>query len=183
MNQNQPHMVAVHKAEGGQTLSSMYVQADGDGPYLLITAPWESPEAHGQWIQSPENQRVFAQLSTFIEPGTHSVLLFHMEAAGRLHSQLRGEYLLREQFHVYRLILTEPGKREELGRKFREAEEAVHAKNRDQILWGGWRVEGPGDQADELVVFRCKDVPEEQMNGLLGMAAQTKEYNFKYVTL
>ncbi|UNI18492.1 hypothetical protein JDV02_004758 [Purpureocillium takamizusanense] len=67
--------------EPNANLSSMYVE-EADPPSLLITAPWDSPEAHGEWIQSRENQDCNGKLSQYIRPGCDSVLMFHMDAAG-----------------------------------------------------------------------------------------------------
>ncbi|KAI9149520.1 hypothetical protein HJFPF1_11573 [Paramyrothecium foliicola] len=177
MHQHQPH--TFHNSHG-ENLSSMYIQKE-DSPYLLITALWDSPEAHREWIKSKDNQDGFARLSSFIAPGCSSVLLFHVDTAGEP-TQLRGEFLSREQFHVYRL-LNKPDKREELSNKYRALEGSVHEASPEQLLWGGWRIEKRCDDEEELVVFRCKNVPDDRMQELLSISDQVEEYNFKHVIL
>jgi glutamyl/glutaminyl-tRNA synthetase len=174
MNQNQPH--TLQRAHTGN-LSSMYIQRDPD--YLLITALWESPEAHREWIKSKDNQMGFARLSTFIAPGCSSVLLFHVDTAGEP-VQLRGEFLAREEFHVYRLV-NKSDKKDLVGQMYHDLEKQVHEKSPEQLLWGGWRIEKNSDAEEELVVFRCKDVPDEHMDGLLKLADEMETYNFRHV--
>ncbi|TEA21963.1 hypothetical protein C8034_v006083 [Colletotrichum sidae] len=49
---------------------------------ILLAAQWDSPQAHGEWIASPENQNVMAKLRPHIHvEGPASVLFFHIDTA------------------------------------------------------------------------------------------------------
>ncbi|GKT58490.1 N-acetyltransferase 9 protein [Colletotrichum tofieldiae] len=48
---------------------------------ILLAAQWDSPQAHGEWHASPENQNVMAKLTPHIHvEGPRSVLFFHIDA-------------------------------------------------------------------------------------------------------
>jgi hypothetical protein len=173
---NQPH--ALHRSHT-DTLSSMYIQEDDSSHHLLITAIWDSPEAHREWIKSKDNITAFGRLAAFIAPGYDSTL-FHIDTAGEP-EQLRGEFLAREQFHVYRLFKT--GSRDAIAREYRDLEGQIHEKSPQQLLWGGWRIEKHSDDEEELVVFRCKDVPAERMDALLALADGTEMFKFQHIVL
>ncbi|KAK1673494.1 hypothetical protein BDP55DRAFT_556394 [Colletotrichum godetiae] len=52
-----------------------------DPAVILLAAQWDSPQAHGEWIASPENQNVMAKLMPHIHiEGPRSVLFFHIDA-------------------------------------------------------------------------------------------------------
>ncbi|KAJ0307572.1 hypothetical protein COL5a_000430 [Colletotrichum fioriniae] len=52
-----------------------------DPTVVLLAAQWDSPQAHGEWIASPENQNVMAKLMPHIHiEGPRSVLFFHIDA-------------------------------------------------------------------------------------------------------
>ncbi|KAK1995845.1 hypothetical protein LX36DRAFT_659196 [Colletotrichum falcatum] len=52
-----------------------------DPSVVLIAAQWDSPQAHGEWIASPENQNVMAKLMPHINvEGPRGVLFFHIDA-------------------------------------------------------------------------------------------------------
>ncbi|KAI3547525.1 hypothetical protein CTAM01_05174 [Colletotrichum tamarilloi] len=52
-----------------------------DPTVILLAAQWDSPQAHGEWIASPENQNVMAKLMPHIHiEGPRSVLFFHIDA-------------------------------------------------------------------------------------------------------
>ncbi|KAK2048549.1 hypothetical protein LZ31DRAFT_550253 [Colletotrichum somersetense] len=52
-----------------------------DPSVILIAAQWDSPQAHGEWIASPENQNVMAKLMPHIHvEGPRAVLFFHLDA-------------------------------------------------------------------------------------------------------
>ncbi|WYZ38555.1 hypothetical protein EsH8_III_000469 [Colletotrichum jinshuiense] len=53
-----------------------------DPRVILLVAQWDSPQAHGEWIASPENQNVMAKLRPHIHvEGPQGVLFFHIDAA------------------------------------------------------------------------------------------------------
>lgn len=148
------------------TLSSFVLQKTNPR-FLLITAPWDSPDAHREWIESKENQSAFAQLSTYIAPTCDSVLLFHMEPAGS-QIELRGDLLAKDRFNVCRLSVP-PSQKEALQSKYKSIEEQVLQEAPGHRIWAGWRIETVGEEED-LIVFWSPSVPQEQLQGLLDMA-------------
>uniref|UniRef100_L2FN85 ABM domain-containing protein n=1 Tax=Colletotrichum fructicola (strain Nara gc5) TaxID=1213859 RepID=L2FN85_COLFN len=51
-----------------------------DPSVLLLAAQWDSPEAHHEWIVSPENQNVMGKLTPLIHrEGPRAVLFFHID--------------------------------------------------------------------------------------------------------
>lgn len=52
-----------------------------DPKILLLAAQWDSPQAHFEWIASPENRNVMSKLTPLIHTeGARAVLFFHVDA-------------------------------------------------------------------------------------------------------
>ncbi|KAF6819118.1 hypothetical protein CSOJ01_01503 [Colletotrichum sojae] len=52
-----------------------------DPKILLLAAQWDSPQAHFEWIASPENANVMSKLTPLIHTeGPRAVLFFHIDA-------------------------------------------------------------------------------------------------------
>lgn len=152
-------------------LSTFCIQKT-DPPYLLITAPWDSPEAHGEWIQSKENQSVFARLSAYIAPGCHSVLLFHMDSAGQ-QEELRGDLFAREKFSVCRISVS-PDRRETAQKQYERIEGKVRQLGGSHRAWAGWRIENCDDMENMVVFWTC-GVPDELLQRLLELSEIKRE--------
>lgn len=168
MRQHQPDGI-----DHGLNLSTMYIQQDIEPPCLLITAPWDTPDAHTQWLQSSENQSGFGKMSEYITPGGDSVLLFHMDPAGAV-SQLKGQMLSQDSFRVCR-ISAEPGQKETLQKIYQSLESDLGP---GQTVWAGWRIEKAGD-AEDLVVFSSTNVSDEQLRPLISLSSTTDTRFFK----
>ncbi|OAQ65150.1 hypothetical protein VFPPC_14006 [Pochonia chlamydosporia 170] len=158
-------------------LSSMYIE-HSDPPSLLITAPWHSPDAHGEWIQTSENQTCNAKLSHFIQPGCDAVLLIHLSPAGK-EQQLRRAFLNKESFNVVRITVA-PEKKGKLQEAYIKEEDRVAALEGDQKLWAGWRIEKQHGE-EELVVFWTDEVVEEEVWALTELGDKTERRRFRHV--
>ncbi|KAK5993857.1 hypothetical protein PT974_07294 [Cladobotryum mycophilum] len=173
--QNQPHNL-----DAGDNLSSMYTE-DTNPTTLLITAPWDSPQGHHEWIQTGDNQRANARLSQFIVPGCSSVLLFHMESAGK-RPQMRTAFVHKDSndgFDICR-ITVKADQRKLLQSKYQDLEDELRECGLEQSIWAGWRIETSGDDED-LVVFWSNDVPAERLEDLLSMSDKKDHRRFKHV--
>lgn len=169
---NQPHNL-----ESNINLSSMYIE-QSDPPSLLITAPWDSPEAHGEWIQCSENQACNGKLSGYIAPGCNSVLLFHMDPAGE-QPEMRMSFAHKSSFNVCRITVT-ADKRDSLQKAYQELEGRLLGNGDGPKVWAGWRIEKSGD-AEEFVVFWSDDVPDEHLNRLMSFSNDRDHRRFKHV--
>ena len=165
--------------EPNTNLSSMYIE-EADPPSLLITAPWDSPEAHGEWIQSRENQDCNGKLSQYIRPGCDSVLMFHMDAAGGARKQMRRPFENQRSFNVCRLSV-DPAKRDALQKAYRHLEEQSRVEpGAEPKVWGGWRIEKSGENED-LVVFWSDEVPHDRLKPLMSFTADIICRRFTHV--
>jgi hypothetical protein len=183
MRQHQPHTMHAHALDN---LSSMYLDQEEEArapPHhhrrLLITAPWESPDAHREWIASPENQAVFAKLAGFLEPGPEGVLFFHMHHAGvgedeQPQQQQQQQQELHDVFagvknvNVCRMTVP-PGARDSVDSAYRALRAEAGQGSAGPSIWAGWRIETEGGQ-DDLVVFWSDGVGEDQLTSLLAMS-------------
>ncbi|TWU70623.1 hypothetical protein ED733_000852 [Metarhizium rileyi] len=166
-----------YNLEPNDNLSSMHIE-HSDPPSLLVTAPWDSPEAHGEWIQSSENQTCNAKLSRFIKPGCGSVLLLHLSPAGK-DQQLRRAFLNRESFSVVRIAVGS-GEKEELQKAYDEREREVGLMEGDQKLWAGWKME-TSDGTDELVVFWTDELGDDGVQTLIALGDKIEQRRFRHV--
>lgn len=153
-------------------LSTFCIQKS-EPPYLLITAPWDSPEAHRDWIKSKENQTVFANLSEYIAPGCNSTLLFHMTPAGR-ETDLRGDLFAKEKFSVCKLSVGSD-KREAMQIKYQSIEDQVRETGPEKRIWAGWRIERCHDDIEDLIVFWSQAVSGDLVQELLNMSEMATE--------
>ncbi|RSL60637.1 hypothetical protein CEP54_006690 [Fusarium duplospermum] len=162
---NQPHLL---EGKPYTNPSNFYLQKS-DPPYLVITAPWDSPEGHGEWIQSDVNKSAMGGLLEYIE-GPDGVVLFHMKAAGK-EDEVRGDLLVQGSFNIWR-ISVDSAQKEKLQELYRKL--GVNNTNPNQRVWGGWKVEE--GEKEELVVF-SKNVREDELSPLSQIeGAQVQRY-------
>ncbi|KYK58105.1 hypothetical protein DCS_05118 [Drechmeria coniospora] len=174
IHNNQPHNL-----EPNANLSSMYVE-ESDPPSLLITAPWDTPEAHGEWIRSGENQSCNGMLSEHIKPGCDTVLLFHMAPAGE-RAQMRTAFGTQPFFNLCR-ISVRPDERESLQQAYGDLEDSLPTDaTGERRLWAGWRIEKQPCEDDELVVFWTDDIAYERVLPLMRFSDRTLRRRFKQV--
>lgn len=177
MHRNQPGSV-----ESNVNFSSMYLERPnpehGPAPSLLITAPWESAEAHGQWLQCKENQTCNDRLSDYIAPGGDSVLLFHMEPAGT-RAQIRGDLFSRGTFNVCRISI-DVDQRDAMQQAYRSLEHEMSGRGVQDEVWAGWRLETLSD-AHHFVVFWTDDVRSEHLRHLMSFSDTKHHHRFRRV--
>ncbi|KJZ70238.1 hypothetical protein HIM_10386 [Hirsutella minnesotensis 3608] len=177
MQQNQPCSI-----QDDVNFSSMYFErphSDQGAPStLLITAPWESPEAHGEWIQCADNAKCNGQLSTYVVPGCDSVLLFHMEPAGR-NPQIRKAFFSKNAFNVSR-ISVDSSLRASLHEAYQSLENEMVTLGVDDELWAGWRIE-TSDGTEDLVLFWSDNVESERLQHLMSLSDRKIHHRFKHV--
>ncbi|KAM0433955.1 hypothetical protein ACHAPT_003899 [Fusarium lateritium] len=159
VREHQPHLL---KGKPYTNPSNFYLQ-NSDPPYLVITAPWDSPDGHGEWIQSAVNKSAMGGLLEYIAQGPDGVVLFHMNAAGS-DEEVRGDLFVQGSFNIWRISVNS-GQKEKLQEEYRNIELDVGNTNPNQRVWGGWKVE-KGDK-EELVVFWSQDVKEDVLSRLV----------------
>ncbi|KAL7915015.1 hypothetical protein GGI35DRAFT_166980 [Trichoderma velutinum] len=167
----------------GMNLSSMYTDAT-DQSTLLITAPWDSPEAHGEWIQSLENRTANGNLTEFSAPGCDSVILFHMDPAGA-RPQMREAFQHKDTNDVFDVCrLTYNGdQREAIQTKYQALENELRKEGLEKSIWAGWRIEKAAGEEDkeDLIVFWTGDVPKKRLEGLASLALKKDHRRFRHV--
>lgn len=121
------------------------------------------------------------KLAQFIAPGCGSVLLFHMEAAGK-GAEMRKAFVHRDDsngFNVCRLSV-KSGEREALQRKYQALEEELSEMGLEGSVWAGWRIERLGDEED-LVLFSNDKVPRERLKELLSLSDKKDHRRFMHL--
>ncbi|KAH7318226.1 hypothetical protein B0I35DRAFT_478752 [Stachybotrys elegans] len=143
-------------------VSTMYIQRS-DPAYVLLTAPWDSPEAHHEWIQSSDNQLVFGKMSGFLAPGPEATLLFHMNAVGET-QYVCEEFAGEKRVNICRMSV-DPARKKEVEDRYRGIEAEILRKYGSKPrIWGGWRIETA--DGEEFVVFWSDKVGEAELQEL-----------------
>ncbi|RSL99056.1 hypothetical protein CDV31_012352 [Fusarium ambrosium] len=172
IRENQPHLL---EGKPYTNPSNFYLQKS-DPPYLVITAPWDSPEGHGEWIQSDVNKSAMGGLLEYIAEGPDGVVLFHMKAAGS-EDEVRGDLLVQGSFNIWRISI-DSDQKEKLQEQYRSVEQEV-GTNPNQKVWGGWKVEQ--GEKEELVVF-SQNAKEDVLSPLTQVeSAQVQRYEVQGV--
>ncbi|KAL2207892.1 hypothetical protein CC79DRAFT_1368749 [Sarocladium strictum] len=161
IDENQPHL-----RESDESLSSMYLQQDGSEPCLLITAPWDSPAGHHEWIQSKENQEALSDLvMPYISEDAASQLV-HMEPAGVNKRLLLSDVVPKTSFSVSRLSV-EREHRSAVEQKYQQLEEDLKQDSTRRQVWAGWRIEDVKDGRECLVFFWDPAARSEKVDAFL----------------
>ncbi|KAH6986590.1 hypothetical protein EDB80DRAFT_782643 [Ilyonectria destructans] len=161
VRENQPHLL---QAKPYSTLSTFFLE-DVDSPCLLITAPWDTPEGHGAWLQSAENKSVFGKLTEYVAEVSDSVVLFHMNPT-RSEVELRGDLFAQgTAFSVCKLSVSSSQK-ESVQEKYRSIEAQARVAKPSSRVWAGWRIEKDSD-VEELVIFWNQGSLDGQLGDLL----------------
>ncbi|KAJ4316190.1 hypothetical protein N0V84_007972 [Fusarium piperis] len=173
IREHQPHLL-----EGKPyTYPSNFYLQKSNPPYLVITAPWDSPEGHGEWIQSDVNKSAMGGLLEYIAEGPEGVVLFHMKAAGS-EDEVRGDLLVQGSFSIWRISVDSDHKKE-LQAQYRNIEQYVDNTSPNQRVWGGWKVEE--GEKEELVVF-SQNTKEDVLSPLAQVeSAQVRRYQVQGV--
>ncbi|KAK2062913.1 hypothetical protein LY76DRAFT_504772 [Colletotrichum caudatum] len=126
-----------------------------DPSVILIAAQWDSPQAHGEWIASPENQNVMAKLMPHIHvEGPRAVLFFHLDAPifaapaeAKPPSLLTAPVLSVGRFGV------RSEKKKDFTSKYAEAKSFVEEAARPYPVRCGWRIEKAAEDLEEFVMY------------------------------
>ncbi|RGP76367.1 hypothetical protein FLONG3_5251 [Fusarium longipes] len=117
-------------------------------PYLLLAAPWESVDAHNQWIQSQENISLMQELQGFLSQDKDSVVLYHLAPADGS-NDFRGDILARGPVKVWK-ISVKPSWKAALETEYRTIQ-TQSSTEPNQRMWAGWRVE-KGNTKDMVIL-------------------------------
>lgn len=164
VREHQPH---IFEGKPYETLSTFWVQREPDSLTLVITAPWDSPEAHHAWIQSQDNIDIFGKLAAYITGESGSAIVFHMDSAGE-EVEARGDlYAPAKSVKLCRLSV-KPSQQEEVQEKYRALEAQAKEADPESRVWGGWRIE-KDDDATDLNIFWNNGVLDDSLDDLLNL--------------
>ncbi|KAH9241225.1 hypothetical protein K456DRAFT_1822092 [Colletotrichum gloeosporioides 23] len=150
-----------------------------DPSVLLLAAQWDSPEAHHEWIVSPENQNVMGKLTPLIHrEGPRAVLFFHIDtpifvpgqsipaamadgeaktgenkAEGKKKAEDEPPNLLTAPVVSVGRFGVRPERKEEFVKKYAEAKWVVEDASKPYPVRGGWRIERAVDGTEEFVMY------------------------------
>ncbi|CAF3584603.1 hypothetical protein SNK03_011936 [Fusarium graminearum] len=130
-------------------------------PYMLLTAPWESVDAHNQWIQSQENMSLMQKLKGFISQDKDSVVLYHLTPAGG-NNDFRGDILARGPVKLWK-ITVKPECKAKLEEEYR-AIESQSSTEPNQRMWAGWKIEKEG--TEDMVILASPGFEEVVESGI-----------------
>jgi hypothetical protein len=143
-------------------------------PYLLLTAPWESVDAHNQWIQSQDNISMMQELKGFISQDKDSVVLYHLTPAGGK-NDFRGDILARGPIKVWK-ISVKPEWKAKLEEEYR-AIETQSSTVPNQRMWAGWRVEK--EDTEDMVILASPSFEEVIESGIAVRFEDTQVSRFE----
>lgn len=176
IREHQPHLLPPSSTGN---LTTAFI-AKTDPAYLLLIAPWDSPEGHHQWIASDVNKKGMAGLQKYIAEGDDAVVLFHMTAAGKQKGP-PPEFREHKCFDVDRIFVPKAEK-EVVQSKYQKLEGALLDLKLSDRLWGGWRIEKTNEDAEELVVFSSHtEFPIEQAVQKLSPSQQKETRCFHHI--
>jgi hypothetical protein len=147
--------------------------------YLLITAPWASPEAHGEWIASDVNRAGFAELAQYFVAADDAVVLFHMKPAGK---KLQiPEWFTAGRHFVARRIFVEAAEKDVLQEKYLELEKSMNNVGQGDRIWAGWRIETTGEIEELVIIYPADDVPAAQVLQASSLSTRTETRCYQYL--
>lgn len=147
-----------HRYRRKRNLSSIYL-AKTDPTCLLIVAPWDSPEAHQQWIDSEENRVASAKISPYVANDDDALIFFHMDAAGA-HADVPRSFDEMASFDVCRFLVKAPEK-SAVQDRYRNLEDALVRLNLGDQIWGGWKVAQSGNTEELVIMSSQQKIPLE----------------------
>jgi heme-degrading monooxygenase HmoA len=131
---------------------------------ILITAQWESPEEHWQWIGSENNASAMGK----IVPHLHAeyatkVVLFHADAIIFMDEAEGKTSLLDSPFISVSRTYVEAAMKQGFQDKFNEVKGILEEYAAPNIVRGGWRIERESDDAEEFVLITGWEAVEDHM--------------------
>lgn len=174
VDRHQPHL-----REKGKSVSTMYMQQDGSEPNLLITALWDSPEGHGEWMQSTENQALMGKVGVVLSTEDDAVVVFHLNATGQDPQPLSSDLFLQEPFQACR-VSVDTDQKATVDQQYRQLEAELSGASSTNQLWAGWRIERTDDR-EELVVFWGPSIKSERLESFFNQYQDRNTRTFKAV--
>lgn len=146
------------------------LQQNEDHSAILITARWDSPAAHWEWIGTDENRQAMDKLMPLIvAEGEKRLVLYHVDSVlfpppgDGITSALGSPGL---NIYHYRV---RPSEKEGFESRLKVAMGELNAATATPFTWG-WRIEKDGE-TEELLVVRGWNSEEQRLGFPL-----TKEY-------
>jgi hypothetical protein len=136
--------------------ASHCLQQVEDQGKILITAKWESLDAHWKWIRSPENAKVMAALGPYVPSSPIDMVLLHVDGVifGEEPAVPSGEAIAlldSPVISVDRFFVDKKSEEEFLGNI--SANKAVMEKGAaPYLVKGGWRVDVESEDLLEYVL-------------------------------
>ncbi|KAK2019825.1 hypothetical protein LZ32DRAFT_519275 [Colletotrichum eremochloae] len=152
-----------------------------DPSVILIAAQWDSPQAHGEWIASPENQNVMAKLMPhFHVERPQGIIYFHIDepifampvtqatqandehangeagkskAEGKKKAESEPPSLLTAPVLSVGRFGVRSEKKQDFIKKYAEAKWVVEEAARPYPVRGGWRIERAAEDLEEFVMY------------------------------
>ncbi|KAM0343044.1 hypothetical protein ACHAPU_008945 [Fusarium lateritium] len=148
--------------------------SEHESPSLFLTAPWESADAHEEWIKSQENTLLMQELVDFIDQGKDAVVLYHICPAGK--NEFRGDLLVKWPVKVWN-ITVKPEEKEILEKEYRLIE-TNSSTEPGQRIWAGWKIEK--GEAEELTIIASPGCEDAIESGIIGRLEEDRVARFEH---
>ncbi|KAF7563144.1 hypothetical protein G7046_g966 [Stylonectria norvegica] len=155
-----------HPKTAIQHISTFFIQK-AEAPLLIILAPWESVEAHQEWIESQENKEVFPKLSAF---PANFLALFHLEPAGR-EPDFGANLFAKDELSIAH-VTVKSNEKQAVQSAYESVEGQVGQGNR---IWAGWWADKVDETQEDLFVFWSRGIPNENLQDLLDLSKVSNE--------
>lgn len=152
--------------------------SEDDSPRLLLTAPWESVDAHNEWIQSQENTSLMQELKKFIRQDQDSILLYHWTPVKGTNG-FRGDTFAQGPVKIWK-ISVKPEEKAKLEKAF-HAVETQSSTETSQMMWAGWKVEEEG--RENMVILASPSCEELIESGIASKLEDTRVSRFEHKPL
>lgn len=139
------------------------LQRNEDPSAILITARWDSPAAHWEWIGTDENkQAMYKLMPLIVAEGEKKLVLYHVDSVlfpppGDGATSALGSPVL--SIYHYRVKLSE---KEGFEDRLKVAMGELNAATATPFRWG-WRMEKDGE-TEELLIVRGWDSEEQRLD-------------------
>lgn len=139
--------------------ASHCLQEIEDRSKIIITAKWESLEAHWKWIRSEENAKVMAALSTHVTADPDDMVLLHVDSVLFGKETLESTSLLDSPIIAVERLFISPSEQDRL-EGLEIAKDLTTKAAAPHPVRGGWRVDVESDDRLEYVLVSGWDSVE-----------------------
>ncbi|PKS05319.1 hypothetical protein jhhlp_008692 [Lomentospora prolificans] len=121
-----------------------------DPSAILITAQWDTPEAHWDWIRTEENKAAMAKLGPLlVAEGEKKLLLFHIDSVIFPQRAEGVSSPLASAVTSVRRYFVKASDKERFSSRFEQAKGLLDKRG----FKGGWRIERENCDSDEFLLF------------------------------